>query len=566
MGVLGWIRSYLAGPLDHRASMVDALVSDGEVALANGDLYSAQASLSSALSISSMDGGVQGLRARLLFAQGNAQGARDAFLVAAGYPRLTDAQLLEIARGLHRCGDLESAATVYQQTIQSFPGNVAALSAFGCFLMMSGRPMEARDVLERSLSLDPGHRDSLAWLGQVLSRLMQYDAAADRLIEADAIFPLDTVGTYILGWALLNARRDDEAEKVLVQGLDRAPEDSLLSLALSIVRLMRGEWASGWALHERRYDALRDYPEVFDGGPVMNNVVRLGLGDPRLGGIKPWHGEPIRGTRILLWAEQGLGDTIMSLRFVPVFLEELGASSLTLIIPSALLSLARSSFPGVDCRALEGDWEVLPGDVDYHCSLMSVAGFLHAEPERIPGVVPYLAVSSELRKTWAARVSSLPGLRVGVVWSGNAVLQTDALRSVPFELFAPLLSIDGISFVCLQKDATLRQRAKRSCPNLIDWMDECTDFVDTAALIAALDMVITVDTAVAHLAGALGCPTWLLNRHEGEWRWLRNRTSSVWYPSMRIFDQPRSRQWQELIENLSRELVAAKESADVRGR
>jgi hypothetical protein len=169
--------------------------------------------------------------------------------------------------------------------------------------------------------------------------------------------------------------------------------------------------------------------------------------------------------------------------------------------------------------------------------------------DTIPDTVPYLFAPGELRGRWRERLSRLGGIRVGLAWAGNPNYIRDAMRSASLDEFAPLLEIPGASFVSLQKGSASGQ-LDRWKSSITDWMDECEDYLDTAALVAELDLVISVDTSIAHLAGALGRPVWLLNRFESEWRWLIDRADSPWYPGMRIFNQPRSRDWAAVIETM----------------
>jgi hypothetical protein len=183
-----------------------------------------------------------------------------------------------------------------------------------------------------------------------------------------------------------------------------------------------------------------------------------------------------------------------------------------------------------------------PPPFDFSVRLMSLPHVLRLD-DPMPIAVPYLAADPALTEAWRRRLVALPGLKVGLVWAGNAGFLADHLRSIPPELLAPLADVPGVTFISLQKGA-----AALPPIGLHDWTDELTDMADTAALVEALDVTLSVDTAVAHLAGALGRPVWLLNRFDTCWRWLTGRGDSIWYPSMRVLRQPTPGDWAGVIE------------------
>jgi hypothetical protein len=186
---------------------------------------------------------------------------------------------------------------------------------------------------------------------------------------------------------------------------------------------------------------------------------------------------------------------------------------------------------------------------DVHCSIMSLPYCFGTRVESIPASIPYLAPEPSAKKTWGDQLRRFPGLKVGLTWAGNRRLAQDKIRSVAFERLGPFFDLSGIQFVSLQKEpnADAEQFAARQ---IIDWMPACADLMDTAGLISQLDLVITVDTMIAHLAGALGKPVWLLNRFESEWRWMKDRSDSPWYPNMRIFRQSQLHDWDGVIGNV----------------
>lgn len=245
--------------------------------------------------------------------------------------------------------------------------------------------------------------------------------------------------------------------------------------------------------------------------------------------MRRWNGEDLDGKKILVWTDQGFGDTIQMLRFVPT----IGRHEVSVCAEAGLLRLIEHfGYPTVR----KGTPIVNEG---WHVPLMSLPFIFKVTPEKIPASA-YIP-----RAPW--RGSALPeGFKVGICWSGMKVFFRDDLRSVTLDRLEPLLAVAGVTFVSLQKGDAQGQLAGRP---VIDRMDECQDMLDTAALISQLDLVVSVDTSVAHLAGALGVPVWLMNRHESEWRW-----SARWYDSMQIFRQEKVNDWTPVVARMAAKL------------
>jgi hypothetical protein len=248
-----------------------------------------------------------------------------------------------------------------------------------------------------------------------------------------------------------------------------------------------------------------------------------------------------------VYAEQGFGDTLQFCRYVPLLA---ATARVILEVPKPLLRLL-SALPGVSQAVATGD--PLP-DFDLYCPLVDLPLAFGTTVATIPNQVPYLQADPDQVTLWRQRVEGLPGLRVGMVWSGAPrpelpkVDNVDHRRSIPLKQLAPLGQVPGVSLVSLQKGDRATQ-AKLPPPSLTiaDWTEELDDFAVTAALIEALDLVISVDTSVAHLAGALGKPVWVLSRYDACWRWLRDRTDSPWYPTAKLFRQPVAGDWASVI-------------------
>jgi hypothetical protein len=273
---------------------------------------------------------------------------------------------------------------------------------------------------------------------------------------------------------------------------------------------------------------------------------------------RPWRGESLAGRSILLYGEQGFGDMVQFARYAtPV---AAAGGRVVLAVAPELRELL-GSVPGVsDVVPLEGP---LP-DCDFHAALMSCPHLLSTTLQTVPGDCPYITADPHRVALWAEHLRGLPGLRVGLVWAGNprlanpALSRVDARRSLPLTRLRSLLVLPGVSMVSLQKGAAAAAQIADlpADERPLDPMAAVSSFADTAAILANLDLVITVDTAVAHVAGALGRPVWILSRHDGCWRWLEGREDSPWYPTARLFHQRRPGDWDGVIERMARDLAA----------
>jgi hypothetical protein len=264
-----------------------------------------------------------------------------------------------------------------------------------------------------------------------------------------------------------------------------------------------------------------------------------------------WRGESLAGKTILLHAEQGFGDSIQFIRYLPMVVA--AGATVVLEIPDDLRPLI-GRVEGVAAIVRRGD--PLP-PFDLHCPLMSLPLAFGTRLDSIPAHVPYLHAPPLSLEKWRARLLPADVPRIGLVWSGKPTHKNDHNRSIPITRLAPVLRKPGFQFVSLQKDYRAADRAElKTYPALIRLDDALSDFADTAAVVAALDLVIAVDTAVAHLAGAMGKPVWILLPAIGDWRWLRQREDSPWYPTARLVRQPRIGDWASVIARVASDLDA----------
>ena len=289
---------------------------------------------------------------------------------------------------------------------------------------------------------------------------------------------------------------------------------------VALMDLLRGDYAAGWPGYEHRWKQ------------PLQRAVHRNFAQPM------WDGSPLAGRRLLLHAEQGLGDAIQFARYAPL---ATGGRVFVECHPP-LVKLFRS-LAGVDCVVPRGG--PLP-PFDVHCPFMSLPMVFGTTLATVPAAVPYLRPPPAAVNRWRHRLAAgPPGRRIGLVWAGDPKHQKDRARSIPLTALAPLADVPGVRFY------SLRVGGSADGFPLTDWTAELHDFADTAGLVAGLDLVITVDTSVAHLAGALGKPTWVLIAFAPDWRWLLDRDDSPWYPTVRLFRQPAPGDWAEPIGRLA---------------
>ncbi|HYC02661.1 MAG TPA: tetratricopeptide repeat protein [Azospirillaceae bacterium] len=473
----------------------------------------------------------------------------------------TLSEALAAAFELHQSGRLAEADALYARVLEADPGNATALhlrglaatqasdapravdllraaadaapdhalirSNLGAALRQAGRLAEAEEALRAALALDPGRADAAANLGAVLHALGRHQAARACLEGALALDP-DAVPALInLGVVLTDMGEAARAADMLGRAVALAPGNAEAEWNLAVALLTAGRWREGWPAFESR---LR----------------RPGVSPERLRAPR-WDGSDPRGLTILVHAEQGRGDTIQFARYVP-HLAARGAHIILACQPELARLLA--TVPGVAGIVPFGS---VPPLHDAHCPVMSLPFALELDgPPAAP--MPYLSADPAAVAAWRGRLPA--GARVGLAWAGAPGNSVDGRRSLDPALLAPLAAIEGVTWVSLQK----APRALPPLPGLVDATAELGDFADTAALVATLDLVVSVDTATAHLAGALGRPVWLLNRWDGCWRWGKGRLDSPWYPRLRQFRQGVPGDWGPAVAALATALKSWREA------
>ena len=394
----------------------------------------------------------------------------------------------------------------------------------GLALQTHGQQEAAHAAYREALALRPDFTPAHTQLGILLSEQRRYPEAAAAFEKACESSPGDPAHWTNLAVAHEKLGEFAQARALYEKALALHPHfaPALKNYTFSLLR--GGDFARGWELYERRFDAP-DFPT-----PLRD------LRTPW------WDGSDPRGRTILLHHEQGYGDNIQFARYAGV-LAEMGATVLLECL--APLRELFASLPGV-ARLLAPDEPPPPHEV--RCHLMSLPHRL----KTIPVAVPYLTAPLRKLEEWRARLGAGDGWRVGLAWAGNPSHANDRDRSCPLAVFAPLAALPGVRLFSLQKESTL------PCGfPLHDFSAHLETFADTAALIANLDLTISVDTAAAHLAGALGRPVWMLASAVPEWRWMLGREDSPWYPTLRIFRQPRLGDWESVIGELVGMLASA---------
>ncbi len=396
----------------------------------------------------------------------------------------------------------------------------------------------AETTLRALLDRRPNWPEAQRSLGNLLRETGKPDEAAHYYRAVLAGLPLDFKTYGNLGLVLLNQNRPQDAIAVYEKALALEPDQADIRMSLGIAQLAAGDFDRGWENYEARWSAAtfsspkREFPA------------------PR------WRGEPLGpsgenpdGRRLLIHAEQGFGDTLQFCRFIPLIADQ-GGPIVVECQPALRRLLDSMAAPYTDGRVTfisRGD--ALPA-IDCHVPMLSLPHILQTKLSTIPAAVPYLQASKPETRQWRHRLGS-GSLNVGLVWSGNTKRQDDQMRSCPIDALRPLLGLHGLQLYSLQKD-----RREPLPDGIEDLAPDLHDFGATAAAIGALDLVISVDTAVAHLAGAMGRPVWVLLGYAADWRYLLNRDDSPWYPTMRLFRQTHPGDWNAPVRNIAKAIAA----------
>ena len=472
-------------------------------------------------------------------------------------------RMLDEARAADRGGRIWEAIAAFQRILLQHPEAAEAWAEYGGLLLAAGRPREAIEACGRTLALFPDHRPAMSGLAKAHLQLGQWaeaEALCARILARD---PGDLGSSLDLAWCLMRQGKLARSRSVLEAAAAAHPEDPSITNLLIQALVQQEDWTALRQEMLRRVDAdyagpvaaweracvdllFGDMPSGWDGFESRWGLPEI-QGQRRRFAKPPWQGENPAGKTLLLHCEQGFGDTLMFLRYVPM-VKAMGARVFLLVQPE-LAGLA-ATCAGADEVVVEGG--PLPA-FDLHLPLMSLPRIFRTGLATIPAETPYLDVPERVphrRALAEALAAAGPRIRVGIAWAGRATHARDRQRSIPAEALAPLGSLPGVAWYAFQLGA-------REGPPLPGWVSLAPllgDFSDTAYALSGMDLVITVDTALAHLAGALAIPTLMLVSYLPDWRWLMGRDDSPWYPTLRLYRQPAFGDWGSVVQAIRKDL------------
>ncbi|SOE70961.1 Tetratricopeptide (TPR) repeat [Burkholderia sp. OK233] len=449
---------------------------------------------------------------------------------------------------LNNRGNAQAGLNLPHEALGSFDRAIALMPDFAqawnnraCVLRDLGRPADALASCDHALALQPNYPDAWSNRGNALSDLNQAGEARQSYQRALELAPAFADAWNNLGLTQVDLGEHAQALQSYERALAVNPTAAETHWNQSLCLLQLGQLETGWKEYEWRWERSR---------------IKAGR---RTFAQPLWLGDfSIDGKTILLHAEQGLGDTLQFCRYATM-VSKLGAK-VVLEVPGELMRLM-STLDGVDQLIETG--QALP-PFDCHCPLLSLPLAFRTDLTSIPSKTPYLFADPQATREWHERITAQAEgrLKVGLVWAGGnrphvaELRKNDARRSITFERLAPILDVPNVQFFSLQKGPSAFQLPHDdSHPNVIDYTEELDDFADTTALVANLDLVISVDTSTAHLAGALDKPVWILNRFDTCWRWMLERTDTPWYAQAKLFRQPALGDWDSVIRNARDALV-----------
>lgn len=442
-----------------------------------------------------------------------------------------------LGNALSAQGDLAGAEAAYRRAIELKADYAGALANLGSVLSDQGRHAEAVIACRRALKSQPHFPPAGNNLGVALIALGQPAEAVAVLRRVIELHPQMAAAHKNLGDALVELGAFAGADAAFARALELNPANANARFSQGLLALLLGNFERGWPLYEARRDVFRQS--------------RRGFSQPM------WEGEPLAHRRILVHAEQGFGDAIQFVRYVRLLAAKCDGEVIV-ECQRELVSLF-SRLNGVSAVVAYGD--ALP-EFDVHAPMLSLPWLFQTTAESIPAEVPYLFPDPQRVADWAGRLGerSSSRLRVGMVWASNPENRQARKRDIALRQLEPLWKLDGVDFFSLQMGSSA---ARTSAAHLTDHTGQLQDFADTAAFLVQLDLIISVDTATPHLAGALGLPVWTLLAQVPDWRWGVTGEKTAWYPTMRLFRQPSPGDWESVIRQVAQELAATVSSRRV---
>jgi len=530
-----------------RSNYAEAYNNLGTLLQNNGQPSEAEAAYRKALYFQPLFAGAHNNLGNLLRDAHRFSEAEACFRKALEINRDDNSVINNLGRLLHDMQRPLEAEGCYRQALTLAPDCAETHNNLGVLLRETQRSYEAEASFRQSLALQPDFSEARNNLGVLLQDTQRLFDAEVSFRHALALKPDNAKAHNNLGVLLQEAGRLFEAEMSFREALALEPNNSPFRFNLSLILLAMGRYKEAWPLYETRYTSS-------PGWGIEGSFVQR----PHLQ-FAQWQGESLEDKTLLVWPEQGFGDSIQFARFLPL-LKARGLSRLSVACSPSLKTLFEG-IEGVDTWVNPNAPDVVPTH-DYWCFFTSLALHFDITLDSVPRTLPYLGVSRELTSYWQLQVPA-KGFKVGIAWAGDPrpgtrAHLTDRRRSLHVRAFLPLVLLSNITFINLQKGQVAQEQLDEISPKLrpLDLMNEVENFADTAAIIQNLDLVITVDTAVAHLAGALNKPVWILSRFDGCWRWLQNRDDSPWYPGVaRVFRQEHPGEWGAVIAKVAEELI-----------
>ncbi|MBF0397954.1 MAG: glycosyltransferase family protein [Desulfobacterales bacterium] len=475
-----------------------------------------------------------------------------------------ETRLLDIALQYHQRGNLKQAKAIYAQILSQSPEDAEALHLLGVACYQEGDYESSIGLIYKAISINPLNYHFFINMGNVLQEFNRFEDAVSAYKKALSLNPTDPMIYNNLGNALQNLGMMDKAIKVYNMSLRINPTSATTYNNLGTGLKAKSMFEEAVLAYKESISLSNDFAEAHDN---LGKILLL-LGDFREGFLnyewrlkhpsflkvsglgefeKPmWDGSPFHGKRLLVHYEQGFGDTINFIRYLPMVKERGGDVSFVCQPP---LEKLFANFPGIDL--LHTVEETIDLNYDFYIPLLSLPYIFNTTLATIPASIPYIKPDKELSLKWHNRLIEDHKLKVGIVWASNSKNYKLRNRSIGLKAFTPLFDVDGISLYSLQKGPEIEEiKYISSNMKLIDYTNQINDFSDTAAFIDNLDLVISVDTAVAHLAGAMAKNVWLLLQKVPDWRWLLDKEDSPWYPTMRIFRQQEDRDWNSVIRSV----------------
>lgn len=431
----------------------------------------------------------------------------------------------------HRTGKYEAAVNLIRRSIELSPQNPGFYIHLGLNFKALGKTAEAINAFQQAIDINPGMANAYNYLGVALGSEGKLDSAIENFERAIKIKSDFAQAHNNLGVALKAIGRNDSALGEFRKAIEVDPEYVEAHWNISFILLLKGEFKEGWREYEWRLKKNN-----------WNGSIKQSTAIPR------WDGAPFKGKRLLVFDEQGFGDTLQFVRYLKMA-KALGG---TVIFETrgSMLELLRH-LSGID-QIVERRSDNKPAvGCDLQIPLLSLPGLFKTMPDAIPADIPYIYPDPLKVRSWQHQLEGA-GFRIGLVWEGNT---TDPNRSCRLKQFSPLAEVKGMQFFGLQKGEAARQVNDLPKGMVVTNMgEELNDFADTAGLLQHLDLIVTIDTAVAHLAGGMGKPVFTLIPFAADWRWLLNREDTPWYPTMRLFRQERPGSWDSVIRRIAKEV------------